>query len=136
MTGQNNVFEDAVPQRPDSNLTLASCPVCHQPILPQYYFCPNCGTKLSATALSTTVATQLGIYIFSIILPFIAFIFVTKWPGIKYFKSKDPTEHRIGVIAWILIILSTILTIWMAYVWTQQMIQSSISSINTDFGSL
>ena len=38
----------------------------------------------------------------------------------------------IGTVAWILLILSTIVTIWYAYVWTQEAIQSSVSSINTD----
>jgi hypothetical protein len=112
------------------------CPVCHQPILSQYYFCPNCGTKLSRAPLSTTIGTQAWIYAFSIILPMICFIFVTRWPGIKYYKSEDPKAKRIGQIAWALLILSTIITIVLVYVWTQKMIQSSIDSINTDFGGL
>jgi len=110
------------------------CPVCHQPILPQYYFCPNCGAKLNEAPLSTAPATQAWIYVFSIILPMICFIFVKRWPGVKYFKSNDPKAKQIGEIAWALLILSTIITIWLVYVWTQQMIQSSINSINTDFG--
>ena len=112
------------------------CPVCHQPILPQYFFCPNCGAKINSAPLSTTSGTQAWIYAFSIILPMICFIFVTKWPGMKYYKSNDLKTHRIGQIAWVLLILSTILTIWLVYIWTQQMIQSSINSINTDFGGL
>lgn len=111
------------------------CPVCHQPVLPTYYFCPNCGAKLNMTPLSTTVATQVWIYAFSIILPMICFIFVTRWPGIKYFKSNDPKAKLIGEIAWMLIILSTIITIWVAVVWTQNYIQSTVDSINTDLGS-
>ena len=114
----------------ESNL----CPVCHQPILPQYYFCPNCGTKLNSIPLSTTPGTQAWIYAFSIILPMMCFLFVTRWPGVKYYKSTDPKVKLIGEIAWTLLILSTIITIWLVYVWTQQMIQSSIGSINTDFG--
>jgi hypothetical protein len=112
------------------------CTVCHQPILSTYYFCPNCGTKINEAPLSTTVGTQAWIYAFSIILPMILFIFITKWPGIKYFKSNDPKAHRIGQIAWVLLIASTVVTIWLAYVWTEQTIQSSINSINTDFGGL
>jgi hypothetical protein len=108
------------------------CPVCHQPILPQYYFCPNCGTKLNSTPLSTTASTQAWIYAFSIILPMICFIFVTRWPGVKYFKSNDPKAKEIGQIAWALLIFSTVVTIWLAIVLTQNLIQSSIDSINTD----
>ncbi len=109
------------------------CPNCHQPILAQYYFCPNCGTKLNQAPLSTTIKTQAWIYAFSIILPMILFIFITKWPGVKYFKSNDPKTKRIGQIAWALLIFSTVIVIWFSYVWTQKLIQSSIDSINTDF---
>jgi len=110
------------------------CSVCHQPLLPQYYFCPNCGTKVNAAPLSTSVGTQIWVYFFSIILPIICFIFVTKWPGVKYVKSPDPKAKKIGYIAWTLIIISTVVTIWLAYVWTQEAIQSSINSINLDMG--
>ena len=109
------------------------CSVCHQPILPSYYFCPNCGTKVNEAPLSTSIVTQASIYAFSIVLPMILFIFITKWPGIKYYKSNDPKIHRIGQIASALLILSTIVTVWIVYVWTQNMIQSSVNSINTDF---
>jgi hypothetical protein len=112
------------------------CPVCHQPILPQYYFCPNCGTKLIQAQLSTSIKTQIWIYAFSIILPMICFIFVTRWPGLKYYKSEDPKAKRIGQIAWALLILSTIITIVLVYIWTTQLIQSQINSINIDFGGL
>jgi len=112
------------------------CSVCHQPILPQYYFCPNCGAKANEAPLSTTFKTQIGIYAFSIILPMICFLFVTRWPGVKYFKSPDPKAKNIGKIAWGLLIISTILVIWFAYIYTQKIIQSTVNSINTDFSGL
>jgi len=118
------------------NPTINACPICHQPVLPQYYFCPNCGAKINSAPLSIAVGTQLWIYAFSVILPMICFIFVTKWPGMKYYKSKDPKIHQIGQIAWALLIISTIVTIWLAFVLTQEMIQSSVNSINTDFSGL
>ena len=118
----------------DSSLVSGVCSVCHQPILPQYYFCPNCGAKLNSAPLSTTFATQAWIYALSIILPMTCFIFIKKWPGVKYFKSDDPKAKTIGQIAWFLIILSTIVTIWLVVVWTRKAIQSSINSINTDMG--
>ena len=118
-----------------ADIVSGICSVCHQPLFSKYYFCPNCGTKVNEAPLSTTPATQAWIYAFSIILPLIAFIFVTRWPGVKYYKSKDPKAKQIGQIAWILLILSTIITIWIVTVLTQKMIQSSVNSINTDFGS-
>jgi len=109
------------------------CRICHQPILLTYYFCPNCGAKVNEVPLSTSIGTQVWIYIQSIILPMVLFIFITKWPGVKYFKSDDPKTKRIGQVAWVLLILSTVFTIWLAYVWTQATIQSSLNSINADF---
>jgi hypothetical protein len=112
------------------------CPNCHQPTLPQYYFCPNCGTKLNQAPLSTTVMAQLKIYAFSIILPMLCFLFVTSWQGVKYFKSKDPKAKQIGQIAWVLLILSTIVTIWLVVVWTQDYINSTVAGINMDLNSI
>jgi hypothetical protein len=117
------------------SVTTSACPVCHQPILPQYYFCPNCGAKIKSTPLSTTLATQVWIYLFSIILPMIAFLFVTRWPGVKYYKSQDPKAKQIGQIAWTLLVLSTLLTIWLVVVWTQNYIQATVNSLNTDMSS-
>jgi hypothetical protein len=108
------------------------CPTCHQPILPQYYFCPNCGTKLNSAPLKTDALTQAGIYAFSIILPLICFIFVTRWPGVKYFKSNDPKAKQIGQAAWTLLILSTVLTIWLAIYLTQLYINQTVAGINAD----
>jgi len=110
------------------------CPTCHQPILPQYYFCPNCGTKLKQEPLSTTLATQAWIYFLSIVLPFFCFLFIKAWPANKYLKSNDPKEKLIGVVAWAILVISTIITIYLVYIWTKEAIQSQLNSINTDFG--
>jgi hypothetical protein len=82
--------------------------------------------------LSTSVGTQAWVYLFSIILPVICFLAVTKWPGVRYFKSNNPKARQIGIIAWTLLILSTVVTIWLAYVWTEEAIQSSVNSVNLD----
>ena len=111
------------------------CPTCHQPVMQQYYFCPNCGTNLHSAPLSTSVATQVWIYAYSIILPNILFITVTRWPGMKYYRSTDSKAKMIGQVAWILIVLSTLASLWFAYIFTQQAIQSMNASINADLGS-
>jgi len=110
--------------------TVNTCPSCHQPIIPTYYFCPNCGVKLNQAPLLTDTLTQVKIYAFSIILPMICFLFVTKWPGIKYYKSEDPKTKQIGEIAWILIVLSTIITVYLAFVWTQKSFNTYLYSID------
>ena len=118
-----------------STKTPLVCQYCHQPIESSFYYCPNCGNKLNVAPLSTSAGTQAWIYAFSIILPMLCFIFVTKWPGLKYYRSKDPATRSIGLNAIVLLALSTILTVWLAYVWTQDAIQSSVNSINADLSS-
>ena len=112
------------------------CHVCHQPILATYYFCPNCGASVHVAPLATDTSAQIKLYAFSIILPLIAFLFVGRWQGVAYYKSEDPQAHEMGVIAWVLILLSTVILIWLTVIGTQAMIKSSIDSINADFGSL
>lgn len=109
------------------------CPQCHQLVLPQYYFCPNCGFKLNSAPLKTDIITQIGIYAFSIILPAICFIFVNRWQGTKYFKSNNPKAKQIGKIAWTLLVLSTIVVIWLVVIWTQNYIRETVNGINEDF---
>lgn len=114
---------------------MNTCQTCHQPTDPKWYFCPNCGAKLQSAPLSTSLSTQIGIYAFSLILPVICFLFVTKWPGMKYFRSKDPQEKQIGTTAWIILVASTIVTIWIgyqSYIWTVNTIQDSINQVNLD----
>jgi hypothetical protein len=111
--------------------STATCPVCNQPVLLQYHFCPNCGTKLSAVPLSTSFDSQFQLYFFSIILPMICFLFITRWKGWKYFKSPDEKTQTIGLIACGLLIVSTIFTIYVATVWTRDVINSSTASINS-----
>jgi hypothetical protein len=106
------------------------CPQCHQVVLPAYYFCPNCGKKLSDPALSTSVATQAWIYVFSAILPIICFLAVSYWPGVKYLRSADPAAKQIGLIASVIMGISTIVTFWLGIVWVQQAVQSSLNSVN------
>jgi hypothetical protein len=113
----------------------AICSVCHQPILPSYYFCPNCGAKLNAAPLSTSPKAQAKLYAHSIILPMLCFFTASKWRGWQYFKSSDPKTKQIGLIACILITLSTILLVWYVVIWTQQEIQSQVNSINADMSA-
>ena len=116
---------------PTSNI----CPTCHQPVLANWYFCPNCGTKLNSAPLSTTVGAQVGLYAFSIILPMICFLYVTRWKGMRYYKSPDPKLKQIGTIAWTLLILSTVVTVWIAVVATQSYIQATVNGINSDMSA-
>lgn len=108
---------------------IALCPQCHFPVKPEYYYCPNCGKSLRIAPLSTSLMTQLWIYAFSIILPIICFVAVSYWPGITYLRSEDDNAKQIGVIACVLMAISTIVTFWLAIVWIQQAVNSAENSV-------
>lgn len=129
--------EDITPGSTETKETQPTlCTVCHQITLPTYYFCPNCGLALTIAPLSTSIGRQIWIYFFSLILPSLCFLFITRWPGTKYAKSADPKAKIIGQVAWVILILSTILTFWYAIVITQRIIKTTTDSINASIGSL
>ena len=116
------------------NQTAPVCDVCHQSILPTYYFCPNCGAKLKSAPLSVKWDEQIKLYLFSVILPFLGFLFAGKWEGFKYLRSKDTKAKNIGIIACILLTVSTVALIYFTVVATKAMIKSTNDSLNADFG--
>lgn len=104
------------------------CPQCHQPVSPMDYFCPNCGKKLSEPGLSTTIGAQVLLYGFSIVLPIICYLAITKWEGIKYARSDDPKAQQMGWIAIALLTISSIVVIWWTTQWINGFIQSQTST--------
>lgn len=113
-------------------ITDATCPQCHQPVLPNYYFCPNCGYSLKRAPLSVTPAAQAKIYAHSIILPIIAFITITKWQGVQYLKSDDKKAREVGLIASTLLALSSVFVVWYVIRLTNSITQASLDGINAD----
>jgi uncharacterized membrane protein YqaE (UPF0057 family) len=85
------------------------CLFCHFPVAETYYFCPNCGKNLKAPPVSTTIFKQIGIYALSIFLPPLGL-----WPGIKYLRQNSQRAKTVGLVAIILTIISTIITVWLA----------------------
>ena len=123
-------------QRAENVLGMSDmCPVCHRPVQKEYYFCPNCGTSLRNAPLSVSLEAQVLIYLHSIVLPMIIFITVSKWRGITYARSRDQQIRRIGIIACTLLILSTLINYYLAYVWFQKTMQSANEQMNTLLGS-
>lgn len=82
------------------------CPACHSPVADSYYFCPNCGKQLNEPPIS--LSKQLGVYALSILLPPLGL-----WPGIKYIIHGDEKTKKVGLIAVILTIFATIVTVWL-----------------------
>jgi rubredoxin len=124
------------PQQPPPSATIAGysgsqiCPRCHFPTRPEYYFCPNCGAKLTDPPLGTGLVDQLLLYAFSIILPWIAYLAITKWQGIKYLRAPNSRAKQIGVIALVLLVVSSVIAVWLTTVWIQGYIQQSMNDVN------
>lgn len=114
---------------PVPSSALPVCPVCHQAVQPEFYFCPNCGKSLHEKPLSTSWGTQAWIYALSVVMPWLAFLVLSYWPGIKYMRSDNEGAKQIGVIATVLMAISTIVMMWLLIVWTQAYVQYSVNSI-------
>ena len=101
------------------------CPQCHQPVLTNYYFCPNCGNNLKEKPEPVSIPTQIGIYALSIFLPPLGL-----WPGIKYARKKYPPVKWVGIVAIILTVISTIVTVWSIFVLFQNYLNQFSSLLN------
>jgi cobalamin biosynthesis protein CobD/CbiB len=69
----------------------------------------------------------------------IVFISISKWRGLKYSKSSDPKTRMIGIVAWVLLILSTIFLFWLTWYETiklQEAFQTSMDQMNKDLKSM
>ena len=86
------------------------CPACHQVVISEWYFCPNCGEELQPKPVKVSASTQIGIYALSIFLPPLGL-----WPGIKYLGKEGREAQVVGVIAIALTIISSIVTIWLIF---------------------
>jgi len=121
---------DNVPVPVAQQIAAPICPRCHFLVKPEYYFCPNCGAKLTEAPLGTGVTDQLLLYAFSIILPWIAYLAISKWQGIKYLRSPDKRARRIGLIMLILLIVSSVIAFWLTIAWVQSYVQQSLNDVN------
>ncbi|OGH24721.1 MAG: hypothetical protein A3B47_00635 [Candidatus Levybacteria bacterium RIFCSPLOWO2_01_FULL_39_24] len=106
-----------------------NCPNCKQNIATSDYFCPNCGKKLKDKPLSTTIARQIFVYSFSLLLPPLGL-----WPAIRYLKQESDKARMIGFIAIVLTIISTAVELWLGLgfinTFNQQFNQQLNSNLN------
>lgn len=119
------------PQVSPVSAQMMVCPQCHLPQSADFYFCPNCGTKLRTPPLSTSVMSQILLYLFSAVLPWIAYLAITKWEGIKYIRSGDPRARAIGYIALVILVVSSIVAFWQVGVWVNQTLNSVTAGVNS-----
>lgn len=92
------------------NKTVDICSVCHQTILPEYYFCPNCGNNLKEILKPVPIINQIGLYLLAILLPPLGL-----WPGIKYLMKKGKQPKWVGAITIVLTLISTVLVIMFTF---------------------
>jgi hypothetical protein len=100
-----------------------TCPFCHFQLLQNYYFCPNCGKKINEPPITTV--KEIGVYLLSIFLPPLGL-----WPGIRCLFSKSQRTKKVGAIAIVLTILSTVITIWLSVAAFNSLSQSVSSQLN------
>jgi uncharacterized membrane protein YsdA (DUF1294 family) len=85
------------------------CKFCGQNVFTNYYFCPYCGKKLIEPPI--TRIKEISVYLLSVLLPPLGF-----WPGIKYLLQKNQKSKRVGIIAIVLTIISTVITLYFSII--------------------
>ncbi len=66
-------------------------------------------------------------------MPVTCYLIYTRWQGIKYFKSKDPKAHQMGLIAIILLVASFGFIVWSTFAgiaWVQGYVQTEQTQLN------
>ena len=71
-----------------------------------------------------SLGAQASIYLLSIITPPLCFLTIGWWHGGEYLKADSPKAKEIGIVAIVLLVLSTAITVWFVYSFTVQLVQS------------
>ena len=95
------------------------CPKCEFPIIPPFYFCPNCGKKIKDPPFKVNFAKIAGLLLISVLLPPLGF-----WPGIKLLLNSDRRAQGIGILAIALTVISLVVTVWYSITLINGQIQS------------
>ncbi|MCX6704606.1 MAG: hypothetical protein NTZ07_04160, partial [Candidatus Woesebacteria bacterium] len=85
---------------------IALCPTCHQPVKLTDYFCSNCGKNLRPRPLSTSLVSQISLYIKTLLLPPLGFI----W-GYRYLRQSGTGSKIVGLITIVITVIEVILLI-------------------------
>jgi len=101
------------------------CNSCGAVVPANYTFCPNCGKSLKDQNFSMTLFKQITLYVVAILLPPLGY-----WPGIKYFRNKDPKAQKLGMYLIVVTTLSTIVTLWLTFAFVQSYINDINSALN------
>ena len=88
--------------------TPVICKYCQGNISSADYFCPLCGKKLKEKPLSTSLKSQILVYLLAVLLPPLGI-----WPAIKYFRQEDEKSKKIGLTIIILTVIAVVVTVWL-----------------------
>lgn len=80
------------------------CPFCASQVVPDEYFCSNCGRGIRRKLPSVSLSTQLGIYLVSLILPPFGL-----FQAFKYLRESDSKRRSVGIIAILLTAVSLVI---------------------------
>ena len=103
------------------------CPKCHQVIEVAAYFCPNCGQNLKPTPPSTSLGSQLELYLKSLLLPPMGII----W-GFRYLRQKGISAKIVGLMA----IFLTLAILVIAIKATVDLVNTVNSQINSQMSNM
>lgn len=98
------------------------CNNCKGNISPTDFFCPSCGKNIREKSLSTSIGKQIGLYLFSLLLPPLGI-----WPAIKYLRQEDEKSKKIGIALLLITIISIVITLWFTL--------NVINSFNKEFNN-
>lgn len=85
---------------------MTSCPTCHTQVEITDFFCFNCGVALKAKPKSITIGSQAMLYLGSLLLPPMGYI----W-GARYLKESSSKAKMVGWAAIVITTISLVLTI-------------------------
>lgn len=94
---------------------IVSCPKCHQPVTLTDYFCPGCGKKIRSRPLSTSLTSQIVLYLKTLLLPPFGLI----W-GYRYLRQSDTASKIVGLVT---IIITAVETVWL--------VEATVAAVNT-----
>jgi hypothetical protein len=84
----------------------SQCPVCHTMVRQADYFCFNCGANLHPKPPSTSIESQIMLYLGSFFLPPMGVI----W-GWKYIKAADQKSRIVGYVCFGLTVVAILLIV-------------------------
>ena len=92
---------------PNTGQPVQACKFCKASIPTDAFYCPNCGKKLRERPPATDILHQIGLYLFSLLLPPLGLI-----PALKYIRQDNLNSKIIGIVAIAITVIVSVITIY------------------------